>query len=150
SCGRPNPPSRRPTANLHLRRCRLALMRVVLLSAFLLGVSFSAACSRSTPPEFQPTATVKDIMDSVVDPNADAIWDSVEIVATLQGIEEKAPRTDEEWKDLRRHAISLLEASNLLLVPGRQVAKPGEKAEDERVDLKPEEIADRVKNDPGA
>ena len=126
-------------------------MRSAFVVSLLAGlVCVGGACSRSTPPEFQPTATVKDIMDSVVDPNADAIWDSVEIVATLQGIEEKAPRTDEEWKNLRRHAISLLEASNLLLVPGRQVAKPGEKAEDERVDLTPEEIADRVKNDPGA
>jgi hypothetical protein len=111
---------------------------------------FCAACSRAPTPEFQPTATVKDIMDSVVDPNADAIWDSVEIVATLQGTEEKAPRTDEDWRTLRRHAISLLEASNLLLVPGRRIARPGEKAEDERVDLKPEEIEERVKNDPAA
>jgi cytochrome c556 len=122
----------------------------VVVSLLASVVCCGGACSRSTSPEFQPTATVKDIMDSVVDPNADAIWDSVEIVATLQGTEEKAPRTDEDWKNLRRHAISLLEASNLLLVPGRHVAKPGEKAEDERVDLKPEEIEDRVKNDPGA
>jgi hypothetical protein len=120
--------------------------------SLLLGgcVLLIAGCSRAAAPEFQPTATVKDIMDSVVDPSADAIWDSVEIVATLQGTEEKAPRTDEDWKNLRRHAISLLEASNLLLVPGRRIAKPGEKAEDERVDLKPEEIEDRVKNDPAA
>jgi hypothetical protein len=108
------------------------------------------ACSRTAPPEFQPTATVKDIMDSVVDPNADFIWDSVEVVATLQGTQEKAPKTDEDWKNLRRHAISLLEASNLLLVPGRHVAKPDEKADDERVDLKPEEIEARVKDDPAA
>src|SRR5436189_6330757 len=87
---------------------------------------FAGSCARASTPEFQPTATVKDIMDSVVDPNADAIWDSVEVVATIQGTEEKAPRTDEDWKALRRHAISLLEASNLLLVPGRRIAKPGE------------------------
>ena len=89
-------------------------------------------------------------MDSVVDPNADAIWDSVEIIVTLAGTEEKAPKTDEDWKSLRRHAISLLEASNLLLVPGRRIAKPGEKAEDERVDLTPQEIEVRVQSDPGA
>jgi len=35
-------------------------------------------------------------------------------------------------------------------VPGRHVAKPGEKADDERVDLKPEEIEARVKDDPAA
>jgi len=126
-------------------------MRVVFRVLVCAGCLLSAAaCARPSSPEFQPTATVKDIMDSVVDPSADAIWDSVEIIATLEGIEEKAPKTDEDWKNLRRHAISLLEASNLLLVPGRHVARPGEKAEDERVDLKPEEIEARVKDDPGA
>jgi hypothetical protein len=124
-------------------------MRSAFILMVLAGCVWSAsACSGSAPPEFRPTATVKDIMDSVVDPNADFIWDSVEVVATLQGIEEKAPKTDEDWKTLRRHAISLLEASNLLLVPGRRVAKPGEKADDERVDLKPDEIETRVKDDP--
>jgi hypothetical protein len=125
---------------------RSAFMLMVLASCAWLA----SACFRSAPPEFQPTATVKDIMDSVVDPNADFIWDSVEVVATLQGTEEKAPKTDEDWKNLRRHTISLLEASNLLLVPGRHVAKPGEKADDERVELKPEEIEARVKDDPAA
>ena len=66
-------------------------------------------------------------MDSVVDPNADFIWDSVEVVATLAGTEEKAPKTDEDWKNLRRHAISLLEASNLLLVPGDTSRNPARK-----------------------
>jgi hypothetical protein len=120
---------------------------LAMLASTVVSVS---ACSRSASPEFQPTATVKDIMDSIVDPNADFIWDSVEIVVTLQGTEEKAPKTDEDWKALRRHAISLLEAGNLLLVPGRRIAKPGEKADDERVDLKPEEIEARVKDDPAA
>src|SRR5262245_38027200 len=125
-------------------------MRSVLGIVVVGCLVLAAACARSSTPEFQPTATVKDIMDSVVDPNADAIWDSVEVLVTLAGTEEKAPKTDEDWKNLRRHAISLLEASNLLLVPGRNIARPGEKAEDERVDLRPEEIEERVKNDPAA
>jgi len=123
-----------------------SVLGIVVVSCLVLA----AACARSSTPAFQPTATVKDIMDSVVDPNADAIWDSVEVLVTVAGTEEKAPKTDEDWKNLRRHAISLLEASNLLLVPGRNIAKPGEKAEDERVDLKPEEIEERVKTDPAA
>jgi hypothetical protein len=127
-------------------RLRSSFLLIVLASNLMLA----NACSRAASPEFQPTATVKDIMDSVVDPNADFVWDSVEVVATLEGTEEKAPKTDEDWKQLRRHAISLLEASNLLLVPGRHIAKPGEKADDERVDLKPEEIEARMKDDPAA
>ena len=112
----------------------------------------AAACSpRPQPgPAYNTTATVKDIMDSVVDPNADGIWDSTEIIATLDGVTEKSPKTDDDWKMLRRHAIALMEASNMLLIPGRQVAQPGEKAEDERVDLHPEEIQALIDKDRAA
>ena len=81
---------------------------------------------------------------------ADAIWDSVEIVATLEGTEHKAPKTDDDWKALRRHAVALVEASNLLLIPGRHVARSGEKPDDARVDLHPEEIEALLAKDPSA
>ena len=109
----------------------------------------TAGCSRSSAPEYRPTATVREIMDSIVDPSADALWDSVEVVATLEGTVKKEPKTDEDWHALRRHAIALIEASNLLLMPNRLVAKPGEKAEDPRVDLHPEEIQTLIRQDPG-
>jgi hypothetical protein len=123
-------------------------MRVAALLVIAIGLA--CGCSSPEPAPFRPTSTVKDIMDSLVDPSADALWDSVEIVATLQGTEHKAPRTDDEWKALRRHAIALVEASNLLLIPGRHVAGPEEKAEDPRVDLHPEEIEALLVKDRGA
>ena len=86
-------------------------------------------------------------MDSVVDPGADYIWDSVETIVSAKGVEEKFPRTDEEWKEVRRHAIMLLEATNLLLIPGRHVAKPGEKADDPKVELAPEKIEALINTD---
>lgn len=99
------------------------------------------------PPDYKLTATIKDIMDSVVDPNADYIWESVATTVSARGIEEKAPRTDEEWKEVRRHAIALMEATNLLIMPGRHVAKPGEKAEDPKVELGPEQIEELINSD---
>lgn len=123
-------------------------MRRLALPLVMLGAL--AACSSRTQTEFRPTATVKEIMDSVIDPSADALWDSVEIIATLEGTEHRAPRTDEDWKVLRRHAVTLVEAANLLIVPGRHVAKTGEKAEDPRVDLHPEEIEALLQKDPAA
>src|SRR3954454_7991642 len=122
---------------------------VLVLSLSVLLVA-GGCSSQSRSPEFRPTSTVKDIMDSVVDPAADALWDSVEVVATLEGTEHKAPKTDDDWKVLRQHAIALVEASNLLLIPGRHVAKPGEKANDARVDLHPEEIEKLLAGDPAA
>ena len=91
--------------------------------------------SGSGRPEYSTTATIKDIMDSIVDPGADGIWGAVETVVSAKGVEEKQPHTDEEWKEVRRKAIMLLEATNLLQMPGRHVAKPGEKADDPKVEL---------------
>jgi len=97
---------------------------------------------------YRATSTIKDIMDSIVDPSADAVWDSVEVVATLQGTEQHAPKTDDDWKAVRRHAVTLAEASNLLIMPGRRVARPGEPAGDPKIDLPAEEIQKLVDGDP--
>jgi hypothetical protein len=103
------------------------------------------AAPASTPAatsaaDFRTTATIKDIMDSVVDPSADYIWDSVSTIVTRKGIDERRPRTDMEWKEVRRRAIALVEATNLLIMDGRKVAKPGEKSENPEVELGPDDI----------
>src|SRR5262245_43650331 len=97
-------------------------------SVFVFGI---VACSRAKPepPPFRPTATIKDIMDSMVDPSADVLWESVATIVSAAGTEERQPRTDEEWANVHRRAVELVEATNLLLIEGRHVAKPGEKSE---------------------
>ena len=135
--------------------CRKVAMRkylfFALVSIVILAASGCTAKQAQQPgqqePEFRTTATIKDIMDSMVDPGSDVIWDSVETVVSAKGTEEKMPRTDEEWKNVRNHAIMLLEATNLLLIPGRHVAKPGEKAEDPKVELAPEQIETLINQD---
>jgi hypothetical protein len=120
---------------------RLAL---TVIGAALVALS---ACARPPADEYRVSLTVEDIMNAIVDPASDAIWGSVEVVATLEGTVEKQPRTDEDWTTLRRHTLTLMEAGNLLLMPGRRVAKPGEKAEDPRVDRHPEEIEALIARD---
>jgi len=61
-------------------------------------------------------------MRDEVDSSADAIWDAVGTTITRDGIVEKQPRSDEDWQALHRHAVVLLEATNLLVIPGRRVA----------------------------
>jgi plastocyanin len=98
--------------------------------------------------ELQPVATVQDIMLSIVDPNADVIWNSVATIVTLEGTEDRRPRTDEEWLTVRHSAISLVEATNLLLMGGRLVAKHGVKSENPGIELEPEEIEALLAKDP--
>jgi hypothetical protein len=64
-------------------------------------------------------------MDGIIDPAADDLWGSVETTVTVQGVQEKQPHTPDEWAEVRRKAITLIEASNLLTIEDRQVgAKP--------------------------
>jgi hypothetical protein len=97
--------------------------------------------------DFRTTATIKDIMDSVVDPSADYIWDSVSTIVTRKGTEERKPRTPEEWTQVRRRAIALVEATNLLIMDGRLVAKSGEKSENPGIELGPEDIKAVIDSD---
>ncbi|HSI42927.1 MAG TPA: hypothetical protein VK949_01180 [Methylotenera sp.] len=102
------------------------IYKALVLVSFL-GLS---ACSPKPAEEpktsaFQPTASIQEIMNSIVDTNADEVWNSVATISTKEGTEERSPKTDEEWLKVRRHAITLLEASNLLIVEGRKVAEPG-------------------------
>lgn len=64
-------------------------------------------------------------MDAVIDPAADALWDSVSITETVKGTVFRQPHTDEEWQEARRHAISLIEGTNLLIMDGRKLVAPG-------------------------
>jgi len=126
----------------------LRSLLLVCISALLAG-----ACSSGQPsaaqaqPAYRPTATIKDIMDSVIDPNADAVWESVATTVDATGIHEKYPQNDEEWKTLRRNTITLLEGSNLLQIPGRLVAKPHEKSENPGIELEPEEMQRLIDQD---
>lgn len=116
---------------------------LLLLSA-LVSIQFCAGYARQRPKaEYRPTTTIKNLMGGIVNPGADTIWGSV---AVTNGKEEKAPHTYEEWVTIRRSALQLVEASNLLQIPGRLVAKPGERNE-QGIELQPEQIEKLVNQD---
>jgi len=104
------------------------------------------SCSKNQPA-YRPESTVREVMDSMVEPNADFLWGSVSTRSTKEGVIEKAPKTDDDWKELREHAISLREATNVIQIPNRSVAKPGEKAGDPRIELTPELIQTMIESD---
>jgi hypothetical protein len=111
--------------------------RIAAAAALLTAVAL-AACNAPPAPgplpapasPFLTTLSVHDVMVSVVDPAADALWESVGSVSTKAGTEEHRPSTDEEWEALRRHAVRLAESANLLLIEGRAVVAPGRQLDD--------------------
>lgn len=130
---------------------RRYLVWLVATAPLLSGCQDQVAPKRDAAPapEFRVDATIKDIMDSMVDPGADYIWDAVASTVTAKGVEEKYPRTEEEWKEVRRRAVQVMEASNLLLMPGRRVARPGDQS-DPRIELPPERIEALINEDRAA
>lgn len=117
------------------------LLSIVGVPLVLLGLNACEQQSKSEtmqteapatkPSPFILTASIQDIMQSEVDPSADYLWDSISFVSTVDGFEQHQPRTEEEWMEVRRKAIILIEASNLLAMDGRHVVEKGKHLEDE-------------------
>jgi hypothetical protein len=66
-------------------------------------------------------ASVRDVMTAILDPAADEVWGAVAVIESATGVEERAPRSEEDWQRVRRHALTIAESGNLLMVPGRAV-----------------------------
>lgn len=120
-----------------MRRC------LPIAVAALVGVP---ACQGEDAPEYRLNATIEDIMASFVDPSADYIWDAVSTTMTAAGSVEKYPQTDDEWNELRRRAIQIMEGANLLLIPGRRVANSGS-AMDPQFELPPDRVEALINED---
>ena len=124
--------------------------KALTLGATLLlgGCATDSDDSASSTPSLRPTASVQDLMLSVVDPAADAIWEAVATIVTHEGTEERRPSTDEEWEALRHEAVRLVESTNLLLMRDREIARPGFRSENPGIELEPDEIQALIDEDP--
>ncbi|MBS0365953.1 MAG: hypothetical protein JSR67_09045 [Proteobacteria bacterium] len=141
-------------------RTRIILPLILGSGALLCGGALLsvAGCSRGATPapaaapgRYSQTATVQDLMNGVIDPSADALWDSVAFIATAAGNEERRPRTAGEWQAVRAHALTLIEGAELLGLPGRRVAvDPPGGATPGPGELGHDEIQRRIAATPGA
>lgn len=96
-------------------------------------------------------ASLQELMH-LIDASADPLWESVSTTITQAGIEEHQPRTDAEWKEVRLHALRLVELSNLLQLTRRPITHPGLKLEDDHVEgiFKPEDVRAAIDRNPAA
>jgi len=79
---------------------------LIFLGFFMLML---AEAGSAQAPGFQPVGTVHQIMLGIVAPASDVIFK----VATA------APKDDKEWATVQNSALTLAEAGNLLMIPGR-------------------------------
>ena len=96
-----------------------------------------------------PVLTVKELMEHIVDPQADYVFDAVSVDVGPNGVVETTPTTDEDWTRIERGAWVLAESSNLLKLPRKMapdhVKRPGGPGAPE---LSPQEIEAKVKANP--
>jgi hypothetical protein len=89
------------------------------LSCVLLAGALVSGCGGTAPPPFRPIVDVKALMDAVMEPQADIIWESVGTIITVAGVEERRPRTQEAWDAVHNAAVTLAETGNLLMMAPR-------------------------------
>lgn len=88
---------------------------LVAVSAFLV-----AGCgSEPSGPPLRPVADVGQLMAMILDPAADAVWDSSGTIISAEGRHEWEPETDEEWAVVANGAMTLIEGANLLMIGDR-------------------------------
>lgn len=91
------------------------------------GSQTSAAIDGAAPP-LKTVASIKELMDSTVDPAADGVWEAVSVIVDDKGIHRHEPHDETEWHAVRQHAVSLIESMNLVMIEGRHAAPQGSRA----------------------
>jgi len=123
------------------RKRSASLARKLTVALGVLGgvlFGFATHLSAQTKGNFMAEIPIVDLMDSIVMPSAQIVWDAVVYESTLEGDKIVGPETDEDWQKLRWSAVTLAESANNLVVPGRAVNHPG--AEAAEGELAPAEI----------
>ena len=136
-------------------------MRLICCVA-MVGLAFVAAGCKPAPPKLLRPATIKDIMDSMVDPSGDFVFGAVEVVSDEHGVREIAPQDNaftldtggldpaynaDNWQAVRLRLIVLMEAPNLLVMPGRKVAPPNVTSQNPQIELQPWQIQKLIDGD---
>jgi cytochrome c556 len=92
-----------------MRTIHLIAVAGTLLLSSCSGAPEPAQQADSPQPAFKPVGTVMQIMEAVIIPSSNAIWN----------VPAEAPKNDEEWATVRNNALALAEAGNLLMIEGR-------------------------------
>lgn len=107
-------------------------IKLALTSLLLSALTGCGPSEQATSPTeqagsspFKLSGDVKHIMQWVLDPAVDGVWDSAGSIITAAGTRELAPTTDEGWLAVEHSAAVVAASGNLLLMPGRAVDDEG-------------------------
>src|SRR5262245_59812354 len=135
----------------------MACFRRYAASFFVLcGMCLLVGCSKPAPdpppspaaPPYHPVASIREVMNSVIDPNVDVVWNAVKTDIDHGKQIEHAPKTDEDWAAVRHSALTVAEGANLLMMPGRLVAPPGAGSLSPGIELEPDQVRALIDKSP--
>lgn len=126
--------------------------------ALVLAVS-TARCTKPEPAaeaaaptvalDIKPIFSVKELMENIIDPQADLIFDAVAVDIGPQGVVETKPTSDDDWLKVQHATVLLAESTNLLKIP-RRIAPEGDKNDlsgPGQPELAPEQIQAKLDQD---
>ncbi len=117
----------------------------------LTALTFARCASKPAAPasEMKPYVSVKELMQNIIDPIADNVFDAVATDVSETGVVETKPETDEQWAKVMQGAVTLAEGTNLLKMQ-RPIAPPGDKNNSggpDAPELSPEQIQAKIDQD---
>lgn len=102
---------------------RYSFVIAILFSGLAWGSDKGSPSTRVPEHEsvYKPVTSIIHTMEWILDPAADAVWDSAGYIVTAEGEIDLSPKTDQAWDRVRNGAAIVAESGNLLLMPGRSV-----------------------------
>ena len=125
------------------------MSRTLALTAAIAALAVAGAGLAAPPkakapvkalPENTAALTIKDLMDSKIDPAGDYLFESVVTISDAKGIHHKAPHTARQWAETRRQIQILIDTPALIATPGRKAARPEERSKNPAVENQPEQV----------
>ena len=131
--------------------------RLVVMVGFVIvgGLTLARCTAAPVPPapksDLKAIVSIKELMEDIVDPIADNIFDAVGSDIGEKGVVHIVPTTDDHWAKVRQGAVTLAEASILLKMP-RVVAPPGDPDQNNSAgpnapELSPAQIQAKIEQD---
>jgi len=131
-------------------RCLARTSAVSLAGAIVLS-GCSAKPEATQPPAapvFTPVLSVKELMENIVDPQADYVFDAVGSDISHNAVVDIKPTTDEDWIKIQRGAYVLAESSNLLKMTRKMAPDGVGNVAPGGPELTPSQIEAKVKENP--
>lgn len=137
---------------------RIPTLRFGVASCVLLLAISTSQCGAKPEPaaeaatvasDLKPLFSVKELMENIIDPQSDFIFDAVAVDIGAHGVVETKPTSDDDWLKVQRATVLLAESTNLLKMP-RPVAPAGDKNDlsgPGQPELSPEQIQAKLDQD---